>query len=273
MRGGTVPDTDPKIDPSLPPTIPTPTTDGRVDPSTEPGFDSQTGFGNPTYGDNIYYTRDPQRWAVDQEHYRHNQAIWMIGEYVMYALMWHLEDFEGGLVGRCQRCGNTDNKVFQAYGQSDRYDCPECYGTTFEGGIRCLIVRPAIIEDTDEGETHDRRGIPLGNTTVNVETTTDFRVRTMDYLFRQDGSRWQCRVPKRVSVRTGFEHPYQATSAISYNNLSAASLDPADVAYKVGPYSASDLGSILLGQSYGPADFSSVEILNGPLIPGDVVID
>lgn len=256
------------------PNISSPTPDGRVDPSPESGFNPQTGLGNPTYGANIYYVRDPQRWAVDQEHYRHNQAIWMMGEYVMYALMWHIEDFNAGLVDRCHRCTTQlGSKVFEAYGQSDRYDCPDCYGTTFERGIRCLIVRPAIMEDTDEGETHDRRGIPLGNTQLNVETTTDFRVRTLDYLFRQDGSRWQLRVPKRVTVRTGFEHPYQAQAAISYNNLTCAALDPADVAYKVGPYSDADLKTILSGRTISPADFTQYEILNGPLIPDDVRVD
>jgi hypothetical protein len=260
-------------EPTPPSTTNNPTPDGRVDPSQEPAFNAQTGFGNPTYANNIYYVRDPQRWAVDQEHYRHNQAIWMLGEYVMYALMWHIEDFDAGLVGRCNRCAISQGKVFEAYGQSDRYDCPDCYSTTFEGGIRALIIRPAVIEDTDEGETHDRRGIPLGGTTLNVETTTDFRVRTMDYMFRADGSRWQLRVPKRVTLRTGFEHPYQATSAISYNNLRASSLDPVDVAYQVGPYAETDLATILTGHSYGPTEFTQYEIVNGPLIPEDTVID
>jgi hypothetical protein len=231
----------------------------------------EIGSGKPTYADNQYYVRDPQRWQVDQEHLRHNQALWMIGEYTFFCLMWHIEDFQAGLVGRCQRCYISQGKIAQAYGQPRQNKCSDCYGTTFEGGIRALIVRPAIFADTDEGEKFDKRGV-VHDDDVNVEATADFRVRNYDYAFRQDGSRWMLRVPQRVTVRTGFEHPYQTTTAITYNNMRAQVEDPTSVAYTIPPAPATVTTTLRQGR-YEPFDFSTVEVINGPLIPGGTLED
>jgi hypothetical protein len=216
-----------------------------------------------------YYVRDPQRWQVDQERMRHNQALWMIGEYAMFALMWHIEDFENGLVERCHRCYLSLDKVASTYGQPSVNKCPDCFGTTFEGGYKALIVRPAIFDDTDEGEKMDRRGV-VHDDDLTVETTSDFRVRNGDYAFRQDGSRWYLRVPARITVRTGFEHPYQTTAAITYNNARAQLEDPTSVAYLIGPDKATLRTVLSLGR-YTPEDFSAYEVIRAPLIPPAIV--
>jgi hypothetical protein len=90
-----------------------------------------------------YYLREPQRWAVDQERQRHLQALYTVGEWTMFCLMWNLEDFQNGLVTRCSVCYNRSS---QAYKQGERNKCPDCFGTTFEGGFRAqhgLLHDPA----------------------------------------------------------------------------------------------------------------------------------
>lgn len=225
------------------------------------------GHGNPTHTVQPYYVRDRQDWAIDQEHLRHNQALWTVGEYAMFALMWHIQDFTAGLVGRCQKCYKSHGVVAEAYGQGSKNKCTSCYGTTFEGGFKNLIVRPAIFADTDSGEMHDRRGM-MHPDDVDVESTSDFRVRPGDYVFRADGTRWQLRVPQRVTLRTGFGFPGQAQTGIGYN-LSRASLEDVDsVAYLIPPRTA-DLAPVLRSGQYVPANFAAVEVMRGPLIPAN----
>src|SRR6478609_414109 len=51
-----------------------------------------------------YYLRDRQNWAVEQERMRHDEALYSIGEYAIFVLMWHIQDLTAGLVQRCSRC-------------------------------------------------------------------------------------------------------------------------------------------------------------------------
>lgn len=225
----------------------------------------------PEVGDaQPYYVRDTQGWSVEQERQRHNQALWQVGEYGMFALMWHYQDFEAGLVTRCSRCQGTSGSkeaiIDAAYRQPTQNRCPVCFGTTFEGGFKALIVRPAIFSDTDEGESLQARGV-VNPQDIDVESTTDFRVRSGDYVFRGDGDRFQLRAPTRVQLRTGFGPVSQSNAAIGYTHARASYEDPrASVAYSIGP-SAEDLRSILGRGRHYPMDFSDVEIIRAPLIP------
>jgi hypothetical protein len=218
-----------------------------------------------------YYVRDRQPWAVQQERQRHTQAMFTVGEYAMFALMWHLQDFQNGLVARCPRCysqspDSRQEKIAKVYQQPIQNKCPVCFGTTFDGGFKALIVRPTIFSDTDESEILKDRGI-VHPDDVQVESTVDFRVRQNDYVFRASGDRWQLRVPQRVTLRTGFDPPLQSQSAITYNHASAQLEDPvASVAYKIGPNKAM-LRSILSRHSRYPIDFSQYEIIRSSLIP------
>lgn len=217
-----------------------------------------------------YYVRDTQAWSVEQERQRHIQALFQVGEYAMFALMWHLQDFNAGLVGRCVRCtgaaGSKAAKMMDVYKQPTQNRCPDCYGTTFEGGYRALIIRPAIFSDTDESEALTARGV-VNPTDINVESTTDFRVRNNDYVFRGDGDRFQLGVPARIQLRTGFGLPNQSKSAIGYNHARASYEDPnASVAYDIGP-SANGLRTILSRGQHFPENFAADEVIRGPLIP------
>ena len=51
-----------------------------------------------------FYVRQTQDWAITAEHQRHDQVLFSLGEYAMFTLLWHLQDFEDGLVGRCAVC-------------------------------------------------------------------------------------------------------------------------------------------------------------------------
>lgn len=212
-----------------------------------------------------YYVRDPQRWAIEQEYMRHNQALYLVGEYGCFILMWHIQDFQAGLVNRCSTCWLANGKIAEAYGQTAQNKCPDCFGTTFEGGYRAIIMRPAIFSDTDEGEQFSARGV-VHSQDVSVDSTTDFRVRTGDYVFRQNNDRYFLRVPNRITVRAGFQHPTQTQTAIGYNHARASVEDPTSVAYLIPP-SDYDLDSILSMTSQSPVDFSPYEVIRAPLIP------
>lgn len=213
-----------------------------------------------------YYVRDTQPWAVQQEHMRHEQALYSVGEWAMFTLMWDVLDFEAGLVQRCSNCYTSRGKIASVYGQGDQNKCPTCFGTTFQGGIKAQIVRPAIFGDTAEEERLDRRGAIFPQN-VQIETTHDFRVRSGDYVFRADGTRWFLRRPDMVRVRTGFAYPSQAASNLTLNFATASLADPNTVAYMIPPSEAAL--ATLLGQNMTrvPRDFSAAETINAPLIP------
>ena len=221
----------------------------------------------PLPGFQPYYVREIQDWAVHQEHMRHLEAIYSVGEWTMFALMWHILDFTAGRVERCNTCFVAYDVITEAYGQSSQNKCLNCFGTTFEGGIKAIIIRPTIFSDTDESERFDRRGT-VHDDDVDIESTPDFRVRTGDYAFRIDGGRWQLKMPQRITLRTGFNFPDQESSAIGYNHARANLEDPTSVAYLIPPPQV-DVKAILSQQSRWPIDFSEHEIIHGPLIPDD----
>lgn len=198
---------------------------------------------------------------------RHVQALYFIGEWVFLILIWHQLDFERGLVGRCSRCwgGGTTTRVAEVYKQPTQNECPVCFGTTFEGGYRARIVRPAIVADVEETERQDRKG-SMHPATVTFETTYDFRCRPGDFVIRRDGSRWRVRSADRLQVRTGHLHPSQADTAVAYR-LPAELEERSTVAYKIPPTGESEPARILGQPMRFPGDFSAFEQVNAPLVP------
>lgn len=179
-----------------------------------------------------YYVREHQNWAIEQERMRHSQALYQVGEYTAFFLMWHQLDFEAGLVARCTRCyaSGQAQRVAAVYNQPTQAKCPTCYGTTFQGGIRARIVRPALFIDVDETERTEQRGSQHPQS-LTVESTVDFRLREGDYVVRADGTRWRCSTPVRTTLRSGFGFPLQSTTGISYNAAPAKLEDRTSVAY------------------------------------------
>lgn len=206
-------------------------------------------------------------WATEQERQRHIEALYWVGEWVIFFLMWTEIDFADNLVARCQRCysdtGGVGERIAAVYDQPTINKCPDCYGTTFEGGFRARIIRPAIFADVDETERPASRGT-MHPATTSVESTTDFRMREGDFIIRADNTRWRASTPQRVMLRTGFGHPSQYDSSITYNNAPAKLEDKTSVAYLLP---APNVGAMLSVRSNVPMDFSNYEILHGPLLP------
>ena len=226
---------------------------------------------------NQFYVRERQDWAIDQERYRHYQALYALGEYSIFFLMWSVLDFEAGLVARCARCygtsGTITDRKAQVYQQPSVNRCPDCFGTTFEGGYRARIVRPSLWADNDESEKPDRRG-SVHPEAVSVESTWDFRMRQGDYIVRADGSRWRLPAsPRRTTLRSGYEHPAQVDNSITSARIQARLEEPGTVAYTLPPTSKAGVHTLLTQRELFPSQFTSFEIIRAPLIPADGVID
>lgn len=224
-----------------------------------------------------FYVRSTQDWAIDQERYRHDQALFVIGEYSIFYLMWSLLDLQAGLVTRCARCygttGTIPNREAKVYNQPSINRCPDCFGTTYEGGYRARIVRPSIWADNDEEEKLARQGV-VHPESVSVESTWDFRMRQGDYIIRADGSRWRLpAAPTRTTLRSGYEHPAQAETAITYARMQARLEEPGTVAYLLTPTSKVGIHTMLTTTSDFPRGFGDYEQIRAPLIPLDGVID
>lgn len=223
-------------------------------------------------GTRPYYLRDPQDWATEQERQRHTQALYQIGEWVYFLLMWTESDYEAGLVARCSRCFGSSpvgGRIAAVYEQPTQNECPVCFGTTFEGGWRARIVRPAMITDVEERSRQDRKGTmhPAG---VRIQTTVDFRIRNGDYLVRADNSRWQLAPTERVQVRTGFQSPGLLVDGTAYASSTAKLEERTTVAYKIPPTNAAIVRTVLSQRFRVPADFAEYEELRGPLLPPGV---
>lgn len=209
------------------------------------------------------YVRSQQNWAVEQERLRHSQALWSLGENVLFCLLWTARDHDQGLVGLCSVCAN--DRISQAYGQPSRNKCPSCFGTRFEGGYRALIVRPAIFTDADDSQSFTARGT-VAPQEVHLETTSDFRAHSGDYAMRATGERLQLRAPQRTTLRTGFGTPHQSEDGTAYNLARAAVEDSTSVAYTIPPATDS-LVTILSRSGATPPSFADIEVIRAPLIP------
>jgi len=217
------------------------------------------------------YLRERQDFATENERLRQNQAIYMYGEYVMFILMWHIQDLEAGRITRCTRCygdGTTVNdRVAAAYNQPTQNKCPTCFGTTFEGGYKARIIRPAILTDADKDDANQARGV-THTMSLDVESISDFRIRSGDYMFRANGDRFYLRTPLRTTLRTGFFSPLQSADSIDYNLARAGLEDRKTVAYNIPP-PASSVETILGEIERCPTDFTAYEEIKAPLIPSD----
>lgn len=210
-------------------------------------------------------------WATEQERIRHNEALYWVGEWTAIFLMWTILDFEAGLVVRCPRCYGTDgslaHRVADVYNQPTQNKCPDCFGTTFDGGFRARIIRPAIFADVDETNATQAKG-QMHPATTMAETTSDFKMREGDYFIRADDTRWRTTTPRRTLLRVGFGHPGHDQNSISYNNFSVQLEDRTSVAYQLPTLHLSDMLNV---RSYVPVSFENWEIVNGPLIPDGVI--
>ena len=199
----------------------------------------------------------------------HVSALYSMGEYVMFVLMWQVSDFKAGLVGRCPTCYGARQRVSEAYKQAPDSKCLDCFGTTLEGGYRARIVRPALVSDSTSGETKMAKRGEVTTDALTLETTTDFFSRTGDYLIRADGTRYQLQEMTTLVVRSGFGFP---SLSLSVGGLipGARLEDVSSVVYKIppSPAEANALLSALALDRHTPRDVTAEDVVrtNGYLI-------
>lgn len=153
-----------------------------------------------------------QPWAEQHVQASHVDALYRYGEFVMFILLWTAQDHEDGLVASCQVCVLGDRLSAGYGGRSGDPDCPSCYGTSFEGGYRARIVRPAIVSDRDVETRQDRRLGEVEGERLSLQTTSDFYVRTGDLMIRANRQRYTLSQMESEVIRSGFDAPSQVES-------------------------------------------------------------
>lgn len=214
----------------------------------------------PTYP---LWMPDPQAYAIEQERYRHDEAMALYGEYAMFVLLWNINDFNANLVDRCSTCYITYGKIADTYGQASKERCDTCYGTTFEGGYRAKIVRHSIWDVNEEYEREHSKGeITLAK--ASVQSVSDFRLRTGDFILRGDGTRWRADTLGTHHLRTGFDMPTSTDNPVGYNFTEVVREVDNSVAYMIEP---ADLSVLDVPFQRYPQDWTALEDIVGYLTP------
>lgn len=211
-----------------------------------------------------YVVQRQQNWSLLNERRYQEEALYRYGEYAMFVMMWNLDDFKAGLVGRCQRCYVSYGAVANAYKQSSLGNCPDCFGTTYEGGYRARVVRPAIWSDSADDMAVGPRG-EVQTTNTTVQTTGDIRLRATDYVFRADGSRWEIQRPTVLPIRTGFGQNHDELIMANLP-MQAIKLDETDTVFLIPPSPSVIVPALNQPVTVAPLNFSAVEDIRGPLL-------
>jgi hypothetical protein len=93
----------------------------------------------------LFVVKQREIWSeIDLQRF-HDETLQTFGEQCVVRLLWRAEDFTAGLVGRCIVCQDSESptnpdvsvqqRVAKVYGQSGNTYCPNCYGTSFNGGF------------------------------------------------------------------------------------------------------------------------------------------
>jgi hypothetical protein len=217
---------------------------------------------------------DRRLWAPAQQDYAaahvrgsHDEALYRLGEYAIFVLLWRIRDHRLGLVERCSVCFTAYGEFADVYKQPMEHNCPHCLGTTFEGGYRAKIVRPSLWDFGEETNDPGRRGEHTPAVAA-VQATSDFRMRTGDFVLRADGTRWRTESLSANHLRTGFGHPWKADTAVGFNYGQVRKVDRVHVAFEVEPTKPSELRLLLDPTSpHFPVDFSAHEDIRVPLSP------
>lgn len=163
----------------------------------------------------------------------HEEALFAFGEWCLFTLMWRPHDHKRGLVGRCPVCWEGPlQRQAEAFQQATQRECPACFGTTFEGGFRAQIIRPALWSDRNQEISEEARGYTLSDTLL-AETTGDFVLHKGDYVFRGDNSRYQVEEKREVIMRSGFVTPATPTSI--GGGFTGHLEDPTSPAFRIPP--------------------------------------
>lgn len=201
-------------------------------------------------------------YAVAQEIERHDEAVRFFGEMTACVMLWNAFDFHAGLVGRCPTCYLNYGDIADAYKQAPRKNCPDCLGTTFAGGLRAVVYRPAIwTKDVVSQDTEKRGQVEIY--TAEVQTVSGMAMREGDFLVRSNGTRWQINSPDDTEVATGFG-PKGSDSVVG-SFFRAQLEDESSVAYMI-PISEEALA--LRGHSPYPLYPTQWDVINGDITDG-----
>lgn len=247
------------------------------------------GNGNPGAPGNVscqpYFLKTPDTYLVDQVRMYHNEAVFALGEYSMFILLWGITDFQAGNVQRCPYCYDRadstgiDQQIADIYGQPALSNCPYCYGTTFFllsapslGGLKAKLVRPCMWTNTDEIHKREAQGEFIAATS-SVQSISDFRMRSGDYVLRADGTRWRVYPSPQISdsLITGLQAANDLNSMVGYKYDGMTRQDEATVAYLIPPTDPHELEQILdisLVPNY-PVCFDQYEVINSDQLIGD----
>ena len=121
----------------------------------------------------------PEPYAIRLARQSVRDSLMSHGEECVLLHMYHANEVQDVV----PRCFCFDD----VYKQGDKYDCPRCYGTTFDGGVASAYRAWAIFTDAQDVETFGKRGLwhPVASS-VQTEHLPDLWQR--DYVIRV--ARW-----------------------------------------------------------------------------------
>ena len=213
-----------------------------------------------------FHLRSLQNFAINQERQRSEQALYQFGEYAMFCLMWNRFDYDAGLVGLCLRCTVGRGLIAEVYQQAAEANCPDCFGTRYEGGFKALLVRPAIWDVNEEVDAGEPRGLAL-MMSGTVQTTGDFRIWKGDFVFRADGSRWQVKNLTTSHIQTGFGFE-GAQDVAGYNFGGIIREDETTACYLIPPLGPDCVALLSVPVTHYPRDFSATEVHRTSVLNG-----
>ena len=115
-------------------------------------------------------------YAIRQARQSVRDSLMSHGEECILLHMYHANEVQD-TQPRCPLCYDD------IYKQGNKYDCPRCYGTTFDGGVAQFYRAWAIFTDATDQETFGKRGLwhPIASS-VQTEHLPDLWQR--DYIVR-----------------------------------------------------------------------------------------
>ena len=210
-----------------------------------------------------FWLPDVMMWTIQQERVRHNESLWHLGELSVFVLMWTINDFEANLVARCSTCYLALGVIADTYKQPSQDKCPDCFGTTFEGGYKAILVRPALWQWAEQVISQDKRG-DVETSQGSVNTTGDFKCQPKDYVFRSDGQRFKIQGVDAERLVTGFGIQSHTATSIGYT-YQVVRANPSDPCYLIPPTQATIMNRLDLRFSRYPKSFSDLEVTRGPI--------
>jgi hypothetical protein len=214
-----------------------------------------------------YWDQPQMPHAISNVRGQTEGAVRRLGEYSAWVLLWNLEDHEEGLVDRCPTCydagGSKEAAYAAAYGQTGNPECPDCLGTTFEGGYRAIIVRPTLWSETEEASEQSKRG-EVTRQSARLQSTADFRAKVNDWVLRHDGTRWEIGGVENMRLHTGFTGGGTRDRVGVGYSYTAAREDQSSVIFQQ-LLSDVELGDLDINE-HTPVDWSGVEDIRGPLL-------